>query len=199
VAYGSVDPFPGPDTLQDAAPVARSTTTDKDPKRTTFSHATGEAKVPFHWKQLRTHPRVALVAAAALTTTLIVWLAVRSKLAPSESAPGPGRVPAAAHTPTILPLTAPPPAFVGPPLPPPEELARAQAAAYARANARNAKALLDQPDHLPNPFGDGPEVEPGQRRRHTPPASAPPQSPAPQAPPAEVAPPRPKRQLIKEL
>jgi len=182
VAYGGTEPAltaSDSDTLRDPPgriPLAEPGPDINKPKRTTFTHATGEARVPFSWEQLRRRPRSALATGAVLTIALGSWLAFRSRTdsnARALQAPTDHSVAASARTPTILPLAPERPAFVGPPLPPVQELAKAQAAAAARAAAR----LKTEPlDHLPNPFEDPLE---DRRARARPPATT---KPAPEAP-----------------
>jgi serine/threonine protein kinase len=164
VAYGGIPsppPASDPDTLPDPSsriPAASAPETGGREKRTTFSQATGEAKIPFGWGQLRARPRSALAGAGLLAVIVAGWLAARSQ--PSSTTPSlvvPAVAPTAARTPTIQQLTEPPPSLVGPPLPSLEDLARYQAAAAARAAAR-LKAT-DAPDHLPNPFAEPGEPE----------------------------------------
>jgi hypothetical protein len=101
-----------------------------------------------------------------------------------------------ARTPAILPLAAPPPpSFVGPPSPTPEELEAVRARSAARAAARLKAA--EGVDHLPNPFAEPGEPDWVNDFRPTQQVDAPlaraRQAPGPvTARPAVTPPPRPK-------
>lgn len=177
-----------------SAPAARS----GREKRTTFSHATGEATLAGSWAHLRQRPRWVVAGAGGLLSALVVWLAL-GRSGPSENPVSKGRdnpvrskaASSASVTPLILPLESPPPAFVGPPAPSSEELARARSQ-YPAAATRSIEA---QPGGMPERKEVVPGLAPGDR-----PLSNPFQEVAPEAPTdLPAVPARPKRQIIKEL
>jgi hypothetical protein len=210
VAYGAEDhPMDAPATLRGAPTDEDDATvisgppsvTVREGKRTTFSHATGEARIGFRWSQLRDKRRP-MLAGAGLALGVAIWVAVHSGSQPHSGKPAlamrvsGSALPVSART-VISPMKADPPPFVGPPLPPLEELAKAQAAAAARAQ----RVKEDPLGRLANPFLDPFEVEePYRSSRHKPVESAQP-APAPPAPATapDSRPPRPQRQLIREL
>jgi hypothetical protein len=216
VAYGAdslrVDE---PDTIAGTAPDTEDATvisgppsvTGQEGKRTTFSHATGEARIGFHWSQLRQSPRRVIAGGAALAVPVALWVVVhllstgRSHVA-GQSAPimrvSAGHAASASRTPFISPLTVAPPDFVGPPLPPPEDLARAQAAAAARAQRTKVDPLGRLANPFLDPWEDEREPSPAPRKTVAPPRAEP-AAPAPAEPPPRPAPARPVRQLIREL
>jgi serine/threonine protein kinase len=167
--------------------------TRNEPKKTTFSHATGEARSS--WQRLRNTRRMAIPAglSAILVATMII-LAFRWSRQPNVGAGPEPRPVAAATRPVISPLRVEA-VFVGPPAPPMSKV--------AEPPRRHARPVADTP--LANPFEDDasearprrrtfdetwPDTQPARRSEGVIPAH-------PVSPPPPPAPPR--RQLIKEL
>jgi eukaryotic-like serine/threonine-protein kinase len=221
VAYGGSGPAKedAPDTLKgpspdfpdfdDGQPEPVPVLAAKEPKRTTFSHATGEATLPFTWRQLRPTRRWALVGglgaivlvAGAVTLRASRHTAVERPIGQPQSASAPGA------RPVIAPLVVPPPSFVGPPAPSPSTFPaapRIDSAALAPSRPKAGKAAIE--GSLANPFEDDDVPTRGRAQATTeaspavapsPPRAQPPAPTRPTAPTDQPA--RPKRQIIKEL
>jgi serine/threonine protein kinase len=200
---------PSPDfpAFDDGDPEPVPVAAAKEPKRTTFSHATGEATLPFTWRKLRPARKRALVGglgAVALLTGVVALRPFRhTTLQPRTGQPQ--SAPVSGARPLISPLVAPPPSFVGPPAPPVSSLSappRSDGAAASRV--KTARAGIE--GSLSNPFEDDEAPAKGRARATTEasPAVAPhPQRTQPPAPTHPTTPTdqpvRPKRQIIKEL
>jgi serine/threonine protein kinase len=214
VAYGRgpTRDQPAPDTLEDAPETFGDATTVDPPalgrpprelKRTTFSQATGEAAILVHRAAGLWTRRWALPVVAISLGLLFVVIVRGLRRGSVDADPAQiVRSSTPAVRPTIAPLEAKAPLFVGPPAPP----AAAAAAKTPTERTRTGQRLLDPTqsplgDRLANPFEeDAVPARPGRKPENPRPDRAVEGAPAPT--PSMVPAPqptRPARRIIKEL